>query len=52
VFESETGLYSYKIGIIDFLTSYTAFKKLETKFNAVLHWSESEKTSCQHPDMY
>jgi hypothetical protein len=42
LFESQAGDYVYKIGIIDFLTSYTAAKKLETKLNSVLHWSESE----------
>ena len=41
-FESESGEYVYKIGVIDFLTSYTAVKKLETKLNTVLHWNESE----------
>lgn len=41
-FESKAGDYVYKVGVIDFLTSYTAAKRLETKFNTVLHWSESE----------
>ncbi len=51
-FESESGEYLYKIGVIDFLTSYTAVKKLETKLNTVLHWNESEQTSCQDPVAY
>ena len=42
LFESRAGDYVYKIGVIDFLTSYTAGKKFETKLNSVLHWSESE----------
>ncbi len=42
LFESRAGDYVYKIGVIDFLTSYTAAKKFETKLNTVLHWSESE----------
>lgn len=41
-FESKEGDHVYKIGVIDFLTSYTTAKRFETKLNTVLHWSESE----------
>lgn len=33
VFEDKDGKFRYRIGIIDFLTSYTAAKRLETGFN-------------------
>ena len=46
------GQFNYRLGIIDFLTKYTATKKLETKMNAVIHWGQADKTSCQHPDDY
>jgi hypothetical protein len=47
----ELGVYSsgewkYKLGVIDFLTQYTKAKKLETKWNSVLHYKEAQKTSC------
>ena len=46
------GQYTYRLGIIDFLTKYTVAKKFETKMNSVIHWGEGDKTSCQHPDDY
>ena len=51
-YEDAEGQFRYHIGIIDFLTSYTTAKKFETKLNALLHWSEADKTSCQHPVDY
>ncbi len=46
VYESTDRNFKYKLGIIDFLTAYNAQKKLETKFNNLLHWNDKHLVSC------
>jgi len=46
VITSSDGKFSYKMGIIDFLTHYGTGKLIETKVNNALHGDRKEELSC------
>lgn len=46
VYNSYLGTHKYKLGLIDFLTEYDTFKKMETKWNNMRYWNGKEEASC------
>ena len=46
VLESQDGDFKYRLGIIDFLTSYNKLKVLENKYNNVRYWNNYKEVSC------
>ena len=46
VIENQDGDFKYRLGIIDFLTSYNKLKVLENKYNNVRYWNNYKEVSC------
>ena len=50
--ESSDGLYSYRFGVIDFMTRHTVLKKFETELKSIINWVDKGTISAQKPDVY